>query len=112
MKENLPHLSLFASVRPSLVARRPQLMSLSEDSLTVRAHRPLGRGQRARVTIHFIDSGRDAEIDVEVVLVNHSLGDMTLRYVALNEVGREAIALYIGARAAHRGADRGGSPAS
>jgi len=97
-----PHLNIYATIRPSLVARRPQLMSLSREGLVVRAHRLLGPGQRARVTIHFIDSGRDVESDVEVASVNHDLGDMALRFVTLTEGGREAIALYIGARAARK----------
>jgi PilZ domain len=97
-----PHLSLVASVRPGLATRSPQLMSLSQGSLVVRAHEFLKPGQKARVTIHFIDSGQDVEIDVEVVWANHKLGDMALRFETLGEVGREAVARFIADRAARR----------
>ena len=102
MMVDRPHLSLVASVRPDLAAQMPQLMSLSEGSLVVRAHELLEPGQKARVTIHLIDSGQDVEIDVEVVWANHKLGDMALRFEALGEEGQAAIAAHIAKRAARR----------
>ncbi len=77
-------------------------MSLSQGSLVVRAQELLEPGQKARVTIHLVDSGQDVEIDVEVVWANHKLGDMALRFETLCEGGREAIAQFIADRAARR----------
>lgn len=97
-----PHLSLVATIKPGHVARPPQLMSLSQGSLIVRAHDLLEPGQKAQVTIHFIDSGRDVEIVGEVVWANQQLGDMALGFEAVSEGGREAIAGYLAERAGHR----------
>jgi hypothetical protein len=89
------HLVLYASVRPGLAARRPQLMGLSQNSLVVRGHRLPSPGQGVRVTIHFLDSGRDVEIEATVVQVDQDLGEMVLRFVTVEEGGPEAITRYI-----------------
>jgi hypothetical protein len=93
--EEKTRLVLYASIRPSHSARRPQLMSLSPVSLAVRTHSMLSLGQTARVTIKFLDTGRDVEIDTTVAQVDHERGEMILRFVTLDAGGHEAIAQYI-----------------
>jgi hypothetical protein len=97
-----PHLNLVASVRPGNATRLPQLMSLSQDSLIVRARELLEPGQKVRMTVHLIDSGQEITIIGEVVWANHSLGDMALRFLNLSAGGREAIAEYLVEWAANR----------
>lgn len=94
--EEKARLVLYASVRPSMSARRPQLMSLSPVSLIVRAHRVLSPGQTVSVTIHFLDTGRDIESDATVVQADHARGEMILRFVTLDAEALEAIEQYIG----------------
>lgn len=97
-----PHLSLVAHVRPGHATRLPQLMSLSQGSLIVRSRELLEPGQRVKVTVHLVDTGCEITIDGEVVWSNQPLGDMALRFLALSEGGREAIAAYLIEWAANR----------
>jgi hypothetical protein len=97
-----PHLSLVASYQPGRVTRLPQLLSLSQGALIVRDRELLEPGQLVQVTVHFVGSGQQVTIDGEVVWANHELGDMALRFLALSEGGREAIAEYLVERAANR----------
>lgn len=99
---NRPHLSLLAHIRPGHATHLPQLMSLSQGSLIVRSRELLEPGQKVKVTVHLVDSGRQITIDGEVVWANHPLGDMALRFLALSEGGREAIASYLADWAANR----------
>ncbi len=102
MMEERPHISLVATVRPDSATRLPQLMSLSQGSLVIRAHTLLEPGQKTRVTIHFSNLGQEIQIDCEVVWANHALGDMAMRFTTLSEGGREAIAQHIADRSARR----------
>jgi hypothetical protein len=97
-----PYLSLVASVRPGNATGLPQLMSLSQGSLIVRARELLEPGQKVRVTLHLVDSGQEITIIAEVVWANHPLRDMALRFLNLSAGGREAIAEYLMEWAANR----------
>ena len=89
------HLVLYASLKPIMAERRPQLMKLSPVSLIVRVHKLLSPGQQVRVTIHLLNTGCDIGIEARVVKVNHAVGEMTMRIVTIDGDGAVAIAKYI-----------------
>lgn len=88
-----PHITLIASARRSFPSPSPlpQLVALSDDSLVVRSGELLQQGDEVTVTIRFQELGLEVEFETEVVWTTPQLGDMALRFVSINDEGRDAI---------------------
>ena len=76
----------------------PPLVNLSHGALLVRSNVLFIAKQRVTLTIVFESSGRELQVEAEIIWTNEKLGDMALQFVSLDEAGRDLIASYLAER--------------